>query len=76
FLTQNPLRFSPPTGARHAPSLFLFPPPPEELSGPSPTLSLTCLARGFSPEPLDLQWHRRSTSASGAPSDVTSSATA
>uniref|UniRef100_A0A8U8B6S4 Uncharacterized protein n=1 Tax=Geospiza parvula TaxID=87175 RepID=A0A8U8B6S4_GEOPR len=40
-------------GKRHAPSVFLFPPPPEEISSSLPTLSLTCLVRGFSPDSID-----------------------
>ncbi|NXV54740.1 IGHE protein, partial [Molothrus ater] len=43
-------------GKRHAPSVFVFPPPPEELSSSLPTLSLTCLVRGFFPESIDVQW--------------------
>ncbi|NWZ88467.1 IGHG3 protein, partial [Poecile atricapillus] len=45
-------------GTRLPPSVFLLPPPPEEISGPRPSLSLTCLARGFFPEAIDIQWHR------------------
>uniref|UniRef100_A0A8U8B1G2 Uncharacterized protein n=1 Tax=Geospiza parvula TaxID=87175 RepID=A0A8U8B1G2_GEOPR len=45
-----------PPGKRHAPSVFLFPPPPEEISSSLPTLSLTCLVRGFSPDSIDVQW--------------------
>ncbi|NWT10778.1 IGHE protein, partial [Vireo altiloquus] len=48
--------FSP--GTRLAPSVFLLPPPPEELSGPSPTLSLPCLIRGFFPDAIDVQWQK------------------
>ncbi|NXN02482.1 IGHG protein, partial [Sylvia borin] len=45
-------------GKRLPPSVFLLPPPPEELSGPRPTLSLTCLVRGFYPEDIDVQWQK------------------
>ncbi|NXS22870.1 IGHE protein, partial [Mystacornis crossleyi] len=45
-------------GKRLPPSVFLLPPPPEELSGPRPTLSLTCLVRGFFPESIDVQWQK------------------
>ncbi|NWV43540.1 GCAB protein, partial [Grantiella picta] len=45
-------------GNRLAPSVFLLPPPPEELSTPRRTLSLTCLVRGFAPEHVDVQWQR------------------
>ncbi|NXQ64935.1 IGHE protein, partial [Anthoscopus minutus] len=49
--------FSPP-GKRLPPSLFLLPPHPEEISGSRPTLSLTCLARGFFPENIDIRWQK------------------
>ncbi|NXX29039.1 IGHG protein, partial [Nicator chloris] len=45
-------------GTRLAPSVYLLPPPLEELSGPRPTLSLTCLVRGFFPEDIDVQWQK------------------
>ncbi|TRZ06559.1 hypothetical protein HGM15179_020547 [Zosterops borbonicus] len=45
-------------GQRLAPSVYLLPPPPEEISGPQPTLSLTCLVRGFYPEDIDVQWQK------------------
>ncbi|NXY25542.1 IGG2C protein, partial [Atrichornis clamosus] len=45
-------------GKRLPPSVFLLPPPPEESSGPLPTLSLTCLARGFFPADIDVQWQK------------------
>ncbi|NWW75532.1 IGG2B protein, partial [Climacteris rufus] len=45
-------------GLRLAPSVFVLPPPPEESSSSRPTLSLTCLVRGFSPDSIDVQWHR------------------
>ncbi|NXY64274.1 IGHE protein, partial [Callaeas wilsoni] len=45
-------------GKRLPPSVFLLPPPPEEAAGPRPTLSLTCLARGFFPEAIDVQWQK------------------
>ncbi|NXN88137.1 IGHE protein, partial [Bombycilla garrulus] len=47
-----------PAGKRLPPSVYLLPPPAEEISGPRPTLSLTCLARGFYPEDIDVQWQR------------------
>ncbi|NXY91664.1 IGHE protein, partial [Alcedo cyanopectus] len=51
--------FSPlPPGPRSAPSVHLLAPPPGEVSGPSPTLSLTCLVRGFYPESISLQWQK------------------
>uniref|UniRef100_A0A8C3QYW3 Ig-like domain-containing protein n=1 Tax=Cyanoderma ruficeps TaxID=181631 RepID=A0A8C3QYW3_9PASS len=40
------------------PSVYLIPPPADELSGPRPTLSLTCLVRGFFPENIDVQWQK------------------
>ncbi|NXL22433.1 IGHE protein, partial [Setophaga kirtlandii] len=52
------------TGKRHAPSVFLLPPPPEEISSSLPTLSLTCLARGFFPESIDVQWQKNPGAAS------------
>ncbi|NXO19496.1 IGHE protein, partial [Oriolus oriolus] len=45
-------------GKRLPPSVFLLPPPPEERSGSRPTLSLTCLVRGFFPEAIDVQWQK------------------
>ncbi|NXO31441.1 IGHG protein, partial [Cisticola juncidis] len=45
-------------GKRLPPSVYLLPPPPEELLGPHPTLSLTCLVRGFYPEDVDVQWQK------------------
>lgn len=45
-------------GKRLPPSVFLLPPPPEEVSSSRPTLSLTCLARGFFPDAIDVQWQR------------------
>ncbi|NXQ09523.1 IGHE protein, partial [Vidua macroura] len=50
--------FSPSAGKRLPPSVFLLPPPAEELSSSRPTLSLTCLARGFFPDAIDVQWQR------------------
>ncbi|NWS85321.1 IGG2C protein, partial [Toxostoma redivivum] len=47
-----------PPGKRLPPSVYLLPPPSEEISGPRSTLSLTCLARGFFPENLDLHWQK------------------
>ncbi|NXA69795.1 IGHE protein, partial [Mohoua ochrocephala] len=41
-----------------APSVFLLPPPAEESSGSRPTLSLTCLVRGFFPDSIDVQWQK------------------
>ncbi|NXA97283.1 IGHE protein, partial [Melanocharis versteri] len=57
---QNPPKppFFPRPGKRLAPSVYLLPPPAEELSGPRRTLSLTCLVRGFFPESLDVQWQK------------------
>ncbi|NXU46867.1 IGHA protein, partial [Drymodes brunneopygia] len=46
------------TGKRLPPSVFLLPPPSEELTSPRPTLSLTCLVRGFFPESIDVQWQK------------------
>uniref|UniRef100_A0A8V5GC93 Uncharacterized protein n=1 Tax=Melopsittacus undulatus TaxID=13146 RepID=A0A8V5GC93_MELUD len=34
------------------------PPPREELTSPHPTLTLTCLARGFHPASISVQWQR------------------
>ncbi|NXR50463.1 IGHG2 protein, partial [Hippolais icterina] len=45
-------------GKRLPPSVYLLPPPSEELNGPRPTLSLTCLVRGFFPENVDVQWQK------------------
>ncbi|NXV06216.1 HVC1 protein, partial [Cettia cetti] len=45
-------------GKRLPPSVYLLPPPAEEISGPRPTLSLTCLVRGFFPENIDVQWQK------------------
>ncbi|NXS86336.1 IGHE protein, partial [Erpornis zantholeuca] len=45
-------------GNRLAPSVYLLPPPSEELSSSKPTLSLTCLVRGFFPETIDVQWQK------------------
>ncbi|XP_064258287.1 immunoglobulin epsilon heavy chain-like [Passer domesticus] len=45
-------------GKRFPPSVYVFPPPPEELSSSRPTLSLTCLVRGFFPDSIDVQWHK------------------
>ncbi|NXA00315.1 IGG2C protein, partial [Nesospiza acunhae] len=45
-------------GKPHAPLVFLLPPPPEEISSSLPTLSLTCLVRGFSPDSVDVQWKK------------------
>uniref|UniRef100_A0A674GAC9 Ig-like domain-containing protein n=1 Tax=Taeniopygia guttata TaxID=59729 RepID=A0A674GAC9_TAEGU len=45
-------------GKRFPPSVFLLPPPLEELSSSRPTLSLTCLARGFFPDSIDVQWQK------------------
>ncbi|CAN8179100.1 unnamed protein product, partial [Coccothraustes coccothraustes] len=50
-------------GKRFPPSVFVFPPPPEEISSSLPTLSLTCLARGFFPDSIDLQWQKNPGSA-------------
>ncbi|NXT66058.1 IGHE protein, partial [Chaetops frenatus] len=55
------------TGKRLAPSVYLLPPPPEETSGPRPTLSLTCLVRGFFPEPVDVQWQRNQENLESSP---------
>ncbi|NXH65436.1 IGHG protein, partial [Rhabdornis inornatus] len=63
-------------GKRLPPSVYLLAPPPEEISGPRPTLSLTCLVRGFYPEHLDLHWQKNQETlgapTSGASSDLTS----
>ncbi|NXU01915.1 IGHM protein, partial [Buphagus erythrorhynchus] len=53
-----PLHFRLFPGKRLPPSVYLLPPPPEEISGPRRSLSLTCLARGFFPETLDLHWQK------------------
>ncbi|NXG12770.1 IGHG protein, partial [Sakesphorus luctuosus] len=45
-------------GQRLAPQIFLLPPPSEELSSSLPTLSLTCLIRGFFPSDIDVQWQK------------------
>ncbi|NXX72173.1 IGHE protein, partial [Spizella passerina] len=45
-------------GTRHAPAVFVFPPPPEEISSSLPTLSLTCLVRGFFPDSIEVQWQK------------------
>ncbi|NXR21579.1 IGHE protein, partial [Cinclus mexicanus] len=72
--------FPSPTGKRFPPSVYLLPPPPEEISGPRRTLSLTCLVRGFFPENLDLHWQKNQETllagTSGAGSHATSGATA
>ncbi|NWW14785.1 IGHE protein, partial [Oreocharis arfaki] len=47
-----------PPGKRLPPSVFLLPPPPEETSSSRPTLSLTCLVRGFFPDSVDVQWQK------------------
>uniref|UniRef100_A0A8V5GCC7 Uncharacterized protein n=1 Tax=Melopsittacus undulatus TaxID=13146 RepID=A0A8V5GCC7_MELUD len=39
------------------PSVYLLP-PPWELTSPHPTLTLTCLARGFHPASISVQWQR------------------
>ncbi|NXF28465.1 IGHE protein, partial [Rhodinocichla rosea] len=54
------------TGIRHAPSVYLFPPPPEEISSSLPTLSLTCLVRGFFPDSIDVQWQKNPGGAQGS----------
>ncbi|NXS03430.1 IGHE protein, partial [Oxylabes madagascariensis] len=46
------------TGKRLPPSVYILAPPSEEISGPRPTLSLTCLVRGFFPENIDVQWQK------------------
>uniref|UniRef100_A0A8U8AWR3 Uncharacterized protein n=1 Tax=Geospiza parvula TaxID=87175 RepID=A0A8U8AWR3_GEOPR len=56
-------------GKRHAPSVFLFPPPPEEISSSLPTLSLTCLVRGFSPDSIDVQWQKNLGGSGGSGAD-------
>uniref|UniRef100_A0A8B9G6Y1 Ig-like domain-containing protein n=2 Tax=Amazona TaxID=12929 RepID=A0A8B9G6Y1_9PSIT len=45
-------------GKRSTPSIYLLPPPLEELSGSRPTLSLTCLVRGFYPESISVEWQK------------------
>uniref|UniRef100_A0A672URI7 Ig-like domain-containing protein n=1 Tax=Strigops habroptila TaxID=2489341 RepID=A0A672URI7_STRHB len=45
-------------GKRLTPSVYLLPPPPEELSGSHATLSLTCLVRGFYPESISVEWQK------------------
>ncbi|NXX87449.1 IGHE protein, partial [Urocolius indicus] len=45
-------------GKRLAPSVYLMPPPGEELSGRRDTLSLTCLVRGFYPEDVSVEWQK------------------
>ncbi|NXM92803.1 IGHM protein, partial [Oenanthe oenanthe] len=57
---------------RLAPSVFVFPPPLEELSSSRRSLSLTCLARGFFPENLDLHWQKNQEPIPVTSGDVTS----
>ncbi|NWS50899.1 IGG2C protein, partial [Probosciger aterrimus] len=45
-------------GKRLTPSVYLLPPPLEEMSGSRPTLSLTCLVRGFYPESISVEWQK------------------
>ncbi|NXP67148.1 IGHE protein, partial [Chloropsis cyanopogon] len=45
-------------GKRLPPSVYLLPPPAEELSSARPTLTLTCLVRGFFPDSIDVQWQK------------------
>ncbi|NXQ90206.1 IGHG2 protein, partial [Nyctibius grandis] len=46
------------TGKRLAPSVYLMPPPREELGGNQGTASLTCLVRGFYPEDISVEWQK------------------
>ncbi|KAK4805409.1 hypothetical protein QYF61_000002 [Mycteria americana] len=45
-------------GKRLAPSVYLMPPPSEELSGSRAAVSLTCLVRGFYPEDISVEWQK------------------
>ncbi|NXF13154.1 IGHA protein, partial [Smithornis capensis] len=54
FLITSPLF----PGKRFPPSVFLLPPPSEEVAGSSHTLSVTCLVRGFFPDNIDIQWQK------------------
>ncbi|NXW87911.1 IGHE protein, partial [Alopecoenas beccarii] len=45
-------------GKRSPPSVFLLPPPTEEVTSSHSTLSLTCLVRGFYPEDISVEWQK------------------
>ncbi|NXW55666.1 IGHE protein, partial [Eurystomus gularis] len=57
-------------GKRSAPSVFLLDPHPEELSGPNPRVTLTCLVRGFYPEDISVEWQKNQEAGGGSSYDV------
>uniref|UniRef100_A0A8B9PW80 Ig-like domain-containing protein n=1 Tax=Apteryx owenii TaxID=8824 RepID=A0A8B9PW80_APTOW len=61
-------------GKRLAPSVYLLPPHPEELSSRSATLSLTCLVRGFYPEAVSVQWLKNQAALEASEADTGSPA--